>query len=1189
MSDLGEAFVRIRPDFSGFQSSTESGVAKALKRAAEVVGVAYGAKATFDFAKGAAEDAAGVQKSTELIKAQFGSAGDALLKFSENAGIHLGIAGHESEAVAARFGILFKNIGIGKQTASDMTLNMEKLGGAIAAIRGVDAAPILERLPIALAGNIRGLKQLGISIDAQLVKQTALALGYGHTTGSALKDKLTTDALAIAKARLTEVQAKFGSNTTQVVAAQDNLAKAQAKATAGVKETLGALTPAERATVIYTIATKHLADFQQQAAAHAGDYANVQRRLSAEWDHAREVIGVALLPMMTKYTTHLATWLDRMTKTGQLQRDVNKIVSTAIGIFQAIAAVVKVAYSVFTTLTDALGGTKNALILLFAAMAIGKVVALTTAITEGLIARGLAVLGPDAIAASGDYVKAFGAMDIATLGLKASLLALAGQLAVFVGAAALAFAAWKAFTTPLPKVVAPSPSSATTPGGVNIVEAGGKYYIQSAGGGRLTPYNGPVIVGANPQDTKGGSRGVGGGISLAPGVDFKDESIALRSSLGALAKQIGAIRLVSGFRDESKQTALWDASVKAGHPGFMDNGNPIAQPKSRGGAGSPHSQGIAADGSIFYNGRWVPLSSLPPSILARYGLTTVPGDTGHVQLASGAVVPTTDVKVPNIPTSGLSVGVPAPKPLTGAQISAARDSLARAYKGINDTAEKLGSFLTATIKKHMTSAREELHKVSTSSDIARARTHLDNLRKEVTDRLGLLRQTIQNQNAFAALKVQVAKLHGELPPEVASLMKKISGELAKAVTPQTVQQLHAQMTRVRAVMAAELTRLRTEVQQQRSTFDNVWGQLTAGIDNAFNKATSKALRDMQITVAGFGFKFGGGITQTPAEKALSALQASHQSVLDAKSLTDAQAKLADAQQALSDLTTPTTDGVEAAKAAFNLISARLKVEQDKLAAMQAAPLKNSASAIALQEALIANTQQGSDAAQQKLLALVSGPNADAISAAKQGVVDAQASLDDVLYNGKVNALAAQATLEQNAAAQQLSDAQNAYNDQRNLLQQQMDQRIGIIQTGMLDGSIAADIGMQQLVAVLGDPQYGLDMENSGLALGGSLYTGLSVALVPVFDLLDQLLAKMRLAGLLTDSSSTLSFGQQLSLINPPNPGPDAVERWLAQQAAIQKAMLTELKAQTDLADKETGTTVNVTGFNPNQIAIAAAR
>ena len=51
-------------------------------------------------------------------------------------------------------------------------------------IRGIDPSAVLARLPLALAGNTRGLKQLGIAIDAHAIKERALQLGFVTTTKS---------------------------------------------------------------------------------------------------------------------------------------------------------------------------------------------------------------------------------------------------------------------------------------------------------------------------------------------------------------------------------------------------------------------------------------------------------------------------------------------------------------------------------------------------------------------------------------------------------------------------------------------------------------------------------------------------------------------------------------------------------------------------------------------------------------------------------------------------------------------------------------------------------------------------------------------------------------------------------------------------------------------------------------------
>jgi hypothetical protein len=204
--------------------------------------------------KDVVEAAASLQKQVELVKEEFGSASGALLDFGNKGAAALGISAQAADTASARLGILFKGLGVGHAQAATATLDLEKLAGSISAIRGINPGTVLQQLPLAVAGNTRSLKQLGIVVDTTQEKVVAFKLGLTQSI-------------------------------TQ------------------------ALTPAQKALAIVAIATKNLGTFQDQAKAHAGDLANVTQRLSASFANAKDELGAGLLPSMTKLATFAAAEL----------------------------------------------------------------------------------------------------------------------------------------------------------------------------------------------------------------------------------------------------------------------------------------------------------------------------------------------------------------------------------------------------------------------------------------------------------------------------------------------------------------------------------------------------------------------------------------------------------------------------------------------------------------------------------------------------------------------------------------------------------------------------------------------------------------------------------------------------------------------------------------------------------------
>jgi hypothetical protein len=94
------------------------------------------------------------------------------------------------------------------------------------------------------------------------------------------------------------------------------------------------------------------------------------------------------------------------------------------------------------------------------------------------------------------------------------------------------------------------------------------------------------------------------------------EQAGFLASLAALAAYEHApVQINSGYRSTAKQAQLY--ANRASNP------NPVARPGT-----SLHERGLAADGTV----GGVPLGTLPPAVLARFGLEPVPGDPVHVQI-----------------------------------------------------------------------------------------------------------------------------------------------------------------------------------------------------------------------------------------------------------------------------------------------------------------------------------------------------------------------------------------------------------------------------------------------------------------------------------------------------------------------------------------------------------------------------
>jgi hypothetical protein len=284
--EIASAFVRIRPNMTGFRSETQAGVESSIagnqagfasigKKIAATVGIALGATAGYQIVKSAVSSAEAVQKTTEVIKNQYGSASKQVLAFANNQGVALGSLGENTLKTSAKLSFLFKSLGFGTTEAAKQTVGWEKLALAMNAAQGggpQGAVALLQKIPQATRGSARSLLQLGLSFSQAQIQAYEFAHGA------------------------------IPSITT-------------------------ALTPAQKAAGSFALAMQQLPQRLALAQAHSGDLANVTARLSAEWAKAKEHLGTALLPVL-------------VTLANAMSRSVGPAVTSIIAVFKDLKVVV---------------------------------------------------------------------------------------------------------------------------------------------------------------------------------------------------------------------------------------------------------------------------------------------------------------------------------------------------------------------------------------------------------------------------------------------------------------------------------------------------------------------------------------------------------------------------------------------------------------------------------------------------------------------------------------------------------------------------------------------------------------------------------------------------------------------------------------------------------------------------------
>jgi len=137
----------------------------------------------------------------------------------------------------------------------------------------------------------------------------------------------------------------------------------------------------------------------------------IEKQFGVALHNTEVIIGTALLPTVNRYLGKLTDWLDKLNRSGRLQRDVNTAVKDATSAFEGAKAVLGPLITAFKDLTRAVGGTKHMVELLLGAFLAFKTAKLITAIAT--VASSVTGVGTAAATATGEV----GGLRGALLGL----------------------------------------------------------------------------------------------------------------------------------------------------------------------------------------------------------------------------------------------------------------------------------------------------------------------------------------------------------------------------------------------------------------------------------------------------------------------------------------------------------------------------------------------------------------------------------------------------------------------------------------------------------------------------------------------------------------------------------------------------------------------------------------------------
>lgn len=256
--------------------------------------------------KGFQDEAVATARVTQV----FGEHGKEIVAWAKTTGIAIGLVDEQSMRAAANMGVMLKAAGMGKEQLAPTVTILSQMAGELAALRGLDPESVMKKMIAATSGRALGLKQLGIIIDNNMIKEEAMRLGL----------------------------IKSGEALT-----------AQAKAQAAV-----------------SLITKQAGPVHEQFLAIQNTSAVKSRELTARIDELKDEIGSVLEPTVRHYLIAADLWLSKSENQRKVTGAVKTIVSDLGEVVRVVWPLIQKFASTADHAADLVGGWHTALKLLLA-------------------------------------------------------------------------------------------------------------------------------------------------------------------------------------------------------------------------------------------------------------------------------------------------------------------------------------------------------------------------------------------------------------------------------------------------------------------------------------------------------------------------------------------------------------------------------------------------------------------------------------------------------------------------------------------------------------------------------------------------------------------------------------------------------------------------------------------------------
>lgn len=169
------------------------------------------------------QQAAGLEQAMSKVEHVFGSAGEELITWAENAPQALGLTQKQALSTAFIFGQFADAAGLAGDDLTGFSQELTVLASDLAAIEGVDTQTAVTALAAGLRGSYEPLRQFGILLSQAEVNAKAVDLGLAETASAVDQTAKTIAAAALIQEKGSFANGFFADSTGNLIVEQQKL------------------------------------------------------------------------------------------------------------------------------------------------------------------------------------------------------------------------------------------------------------------------------------------------------------------------------------------------------------------------------------------------------------------------------------------------------------------------------------------------------------------------------------------------------------------------------------------------------------------------------------------------------------------------------------------------------------------------------------------------------------------------------------------------------------------------------------------------------------------------------------------------------------------------------------------------------------------------------------------------------